>query len=661
MNISFLSTCISKAHQAVLSQRYEEAFSWCHKALEIEPQLSEAWYNLGLAHAGRNQQKEAKDAFLKASSFSPESAEAQNSIGLQLANLNFIEAAEQCLNRAHVLNPKDPEPFCTLALIRRNQNRLKEAASLIINAINLSPNQAVLYVNLSSILARLKMYEDSISACHRAIRIEPNLAEAWNNLSVAHCGLLQHKDALNAATKAYELNPRIKWLLGSIIQSKLKICDWNNFSQEKDKAISCIKNGETVVDPGIMLSITDNPIVQKRCAEIYSSQMVCANSKTQTAHGHDRIRVGYISSDFRTHAVTFLTAGLIEHHDRSSFEIHGFDTGSPTISSYRDRILNAFDKTHALNEKPIEEIVKIIKDHEIDILIDLNGYTIDSTTEVLAAKPAPIQINFIGYPGTMGASFMDYIIGDNVVIPSELTEAYSEKIIRLPHCFQPNDQDRKIAQLKPRKDYGLSDTDFIFACFNQPSKITPDVFNVWLSALREVADSKIWLAITNKEAQENLLRLASTEGISTNRIIFADHVDYAEHLMRHRLADLILDTFPFGGGTTTSDALWAGSPIVTIKGETFASRMSASLLNSINMNELVTSSLHHYQQLIIKLSTNRKELAEISYRLRSNVQDSPLFKTAMYTRNFEAGLKAAFNLHRKGLPPSDINVACQAS
>lgn len=656
MNVNFLATCITNAHKLILSARFDEAVDWCQRAIEFEPQLSEAWYNLGIAYAGLNQKPAAREAFIHASSAASESADAQNSIGLEFVKLNCELEAEECLDRAHNLNPNAPEPFCNLGLLRKNQNRLKEAASLIIQAINLAPKIPELYINLSGVLTRLELHKDAILACKKAIDLDPNSAEAWNNLAIAYTAITDHKRAIFAGQKALQLNPSINWLQGSIVQSRLKICDWAELEINRELLIAQTNNGLRCTEPGVMLMLTDDTKLQRKSATIYATSSFEPNKQKQRIFDHDRIKIGYISSDFRSHAVSFLTVGLIESHNRELFEIHGFDTGKPESDQYRDRILKAFDKTHGLYGKSSNEIIQVIQQNEIDVLFDLNGYTTGATTAALAARAAPIQINFIGYPGTMGCDFIDYIIGDRVVTPINIADGYSEKIIYLPECFQPNDHKRQIADPKCRADYGLKDEEFVFACFNQATKLTPEIFFTWISILKAIPNSKIWLAIQDEDAQQNLITLAASHGLNPERIVFAGYASYNEHLMRHRFADLMLDTYPFGGGTTTSDSLWAGTPVLTLSGQSFASRMSASLLNTLGLHELITSSLDNYLLAATKLAERPEKLKELHMRLQSSRTNSPLFDTRRYTLHLEEGILAAVALNREGLDPDHIYV-----
>ena len=635
---------------------YDVGITWCQRALDAHPNLSEAWFNLGLAHKGLGNNALAIQSFENASLCAPDSAEALNGNGLALLELGCEDKAEACLARAISLNPSDPAPLANLGLLRKNQKRLNEAASLLIKAINLAPNIAVLYSNLAGILNRLSLFPDAVSASKKALQLDANLADAWNNFSIALARLDQHTEAIEAASKAFALNPNLSWLRGSIAYSKLKICDWSDLSDDITAITADVNNHYPAVEPLTLLSLVDDPSLQQKCGVIYTAALFPSVENALGPYNNSKIKVGYISSDFRTHAVSFLTAGLIEAHDRSRFEVHGFDLGQPDDSAYKQRMLGSFDEAHSLFGKSSIEIIECVRSNQIDILIDLNGHTKDAVTDVFAARAAPVQINFLGFPGTMGASFIDYIIGDVHVIPMETAPFYTEKIIYLPECFQPNDPKRAIASTKSRSDYGLMEDQFVFACFNQSAKITPEIFNTWMRILVQVPNSTLWLAVQNPDAQRNLCQQALSMGVSSDRLIFADQMDYAEHLARHCHADLILDTFPFTGGTTTSDALWGGTPVLNLAGQSFASRMGASLLHNIGLSELVTTSVEDYQTLAIELASTPTLLNALRTKLHHNLQASPLFNTERYTRYFEAGLEMAAARYRVGLTPEHINV-----
>lgn len=657
MTYQYLSNCISQANIEINAGQFELAILWCKQALNIQPDIPEAWFNQGIAYKHLNKIELAIESFKKANICAINSSEAQNAIGLALLELGCEKDAEASLNRSITLNPSDPAPISNLGLLRKNQNRFKEAAALFINAIKIAPDVAVLYSNLAGILNRLDRFHDAVLAAEKAISLSPKLADAWNNLSISLARLNRNKDSIQAAEKALNLNPSINWLAGGMTYSKLKICDWEKFQDEKISANKNVNNGNAYIEPIAMLSMSDDSHLQKMCAEIYTQSLYKPSKKPSPLYKNNKIKIGYISSDFGSHAVSFLCTGLIESHDRTSFEIHGFDTGTHETGEYRNRISSSFDHFHTLTDKSTSEMIKCILNNKIDILIDLNGHTKGSKTDLFAERLASVQVNFIGYPGTMGARFIDYIIGDKTLIPIDESKFYTEKIIYLPNCFQPNDSKRKIGIASQREAYGLKNENFVFGCFNQPAKITPEVFSAWMRILESVPNSVLWLAVDEEDAKSNLLAHASAKGIAANRICFAERVSYEEHLARHKFVDLMLDTFPFNGGTTTSDSLWSGTPILTIAGRSFASRMGASLLNCMGLNSLITTSVDNYVSRAIELAIFSEKLIKIRNNLAKEVKSGTLFNTRLYTRHFETGLKIALSRCHSGLLPNHIFVS----
>jgi predicted O-linked N-acetylglucosamine transferase (SPINDLY family) len=351
-------------------------------------------------------------------------------------------------------------------------------------------------------------------------------------------------------------------------------------------------------------------------------------------------------------------AGMFEHHDRSRFQISGISVGPNDNSDMRRRVEAAFERFIDAKPQGDDQIADLVRSLEVDILVDLKGFTQDARTGVLAMRPAPIQVNYLGFPGTIGAGFIDYIVADRTVIPEDHAHCYAEKIVWLPDSYQVNDHRRAIAEAAPAwADFGLPDGGFVFCCFNDNYKITPNVFSAWMRILHAVDDSVLWLFEDNPTAAGNLRREAAASGIAPQRLVFARRLPNAAHLARHRCADLFLDTLPYGAHTTASDALWAGLPVLTCLGETFAGRVGASLLNAIELPELITTTPDAYEQLAIELAKNPARLAALKAKLARNRLATPLFDTARFTRNIEAAYTAMMERHRAGLSPDHIQLA----
>jgi predicted O-linked N-acetylglucosamine transferase (SPINDLY family) len=372
---------------------------------------------------------------------------------------------------------------------------------------------------------------------------------------------------------------------------------------------------------------------------------------------HDRIRVAYISSDFRTHSVSHLIAGLIEGHNKARFDTIGISLQPEESSGTGQRIKHAFGSFVDVSKMTDQKIAQLIHGREIDIAIDLNGFTRHARTNIFAGRPAPIQVNYLGYPGTMGAPYIDYIIADQIVVPTHQQDFYSEKIVYMPNSFQANDRERSISdKIFTRTELGLPPNGFVFCCFNTSYKINPDVFGIWMRILNQVSDSVLWLVADNKIAENNLRREAAANNISGDRLIFAPRIQYAEHLARLPSADLFLDTAPFNAGTTASDALWAKLPVLTRLCDGFSGRMAASLLTAIGLSELITSTRQEYTELAIALATNPKQIAALKHRLSQNLLTKPLFNTQLFARHVEQAYEAMYERYQSGLPPENIYV-----
>jgi protein O-GlcNAc transferase len=411
----------------------------------------------------------------------------------------------------------------------------------------------------------------------------------------------------------------------------------------------------------VLFSLTDSPDQHLRCARAWIASKhgeVAVPARNGRIYRHDRIHVGYVSGDFREHAVAFLTADLFESHDKSKFKIAAFSFGPDDRSAVRQRLVASFDQFVDCRHLSDAEIARMISDAEIDILINLQGLTQDARTGIFAPRPAPIQVNYLGYPGTMGAPFIDYVIGDNYLFTAKDAACYSEKLIRLPYSFQPNDRKRVISDRRfDREECGLPRDGFVFCCFNNNYKITPSTFDAWMRILASVDGSVLWLHVQNASAIENLKTEAERRGVDARRLVFAGRVEQLpDHLARHRLADLFLDTLPYNAHTTASDALWAGVPVLTQMGNTFAARVGASLLGAVGLPELITRSREEYEQLAIELARDKGRLSAAKQKLVKGRLTAALFDTPRYTKHIEAAYEAMYLRHSAGLPPDHIEV-----
>jgi predicted O-linked N-acetylglucosamine transferase (SPINDLY family) len=466
-------------------------------------------------------------------------------------------------------------------------------------------------------------------------------------------------EASEAHDRAFDLNPNLKYLPGERLHTKQMLCDWSDYQSECRRILDGVKQDSPVIVPFSFLSVTASPEDQLRCARSYVAREIDTAIKplwNGEKYSHERIRVAYLSPDFREHPTSYLMAGLFESHDRNRFETMAISFIRKDDPMQR-RLHGAFDRFVDASELSDGALATMLREAEVDIAVDLAGFTRGNRIKILAARPAPIQVNYLGYPGSMGAGFIDYLIADEILIPDDHASFYSEAIVRMPHTYQVTDDRRVISAAKiSRRDAGLPENGFVFCSFNNCYKINPEIFDIWMRLLRRVENSVLWLIETNAVGMDNLRREARNRGISPERIVFAPKVGQSEHLGRHRLADLFLDTLPYNAHTTASDALWAGLPIVTCLGSTFAARVAASILKAIDLPELVTDSLASYEALALKLAEEPNLLQQIRAKIADNRQTQPLFNTRSFTADLEQAYSEMWRRSQAGHPPKSFRV-----
>ncbi|MBT8622637.1 hypothetical protein AOC22_07090, partial [Polynucleobacter paneuropaeus] len=452
----------------------------------------------------------------------------------------------------------------------------------------------------------------------------------------------------------------IDWALGDLLHTKMKICSWSGLAESLEAISKKVAANEKVAQPFPLLALNDDSFLHKKSSEIYVQSRYSFNSVLEPIIKRpqsQKIRVGYFSADFHNHATGYLMAELFELHDKSQFELVGFSFGPIAIDEMRQRLKKSFDQFIEVGSKSDVEVAKLSRELNIDIVVDLKGFTQDARTGIFAHRSAPIQVNYLGYPGTIGADYMDYIIADKTLIPPQSQQSYSEKVVYLPNSYQVNDRQRIVSDKQfTRQELGLPENGFVFCCFNNNFKILPATFAGWMRILKAVEGSVLWLLQDNHWAPENLKKEAEKQGIAADRLLFAERLPLPEHLARHRQADLFLDTFPYNAHTTTSDALWAGLPVLTLMGESFASRVAASLLNAIGLPELITSTQQEYEALAIELAQNPQKLIEIKLKLAKNRLTAPLFDTPLFTKNLEATYIKMYERYRADLQPDHITI-----
>ena len=505
----------------------------------------------------------------------------------------------------------------------------------------------------------LKRYDEAIAHYDKALTLKPDYAEGWSNKGNVLNELKRYDEAIAYYDKAISLKRDIDWVSGNLLHTKMKICSWSGLAESLADISKKVVANEKVVNPFQLLALDDDIFLHQKSSEIYIQDKYLYQSilgPILKRPKNERIRIGYFSADFKNHPVAFLIAELFEIHDRSQFEIYAFSLDR-SVDEMGRRLHLAFD--HCIQAQEISDIgiAQLSRSLNIDIAVDLTGITASSKPGIFSYRAAPIQVNYLGYPGTFGADYMDYIIADKTLIPPQSQKFYSEKVVYLPNSYQVNDRKRTISDKKfTRQELGLPEHEFVYCCFNNNFKILPTTFEIWMRILKAVNGSVLWLLQDNPWVVNNLRREALNRGVEASRLVFADRMSLSDHLARHRQADLFLDTWPYSAHTTASDSLWAGLPVLTLMGESFASRVAASLLNAIGLPELITNTQEEYEALAIGLAKNPHKLSDIKLRLANNRSSAPLFDTPLFTKNLEAAYIKLHEHYQAGLEPKHISI-----
>ena len=617
------------------------------KSISINPNYAFAYNNLGLVLKDQEKNDEVIDFFKKAILIKPDFVDAYNNMAAALLEQGRLEEAIAACKKAILLQPDFAEAFNNMGAIYKEQGNLYESLQAFKKAKSLKPDYADAYNNLGTVLRDQGEFDQAIKIFRKAISLQSDHAESYNNLGVSLSDQGRFDQSIESHKKAILLKPDFEMARVSKIYQQAQICDWKGVEDDLNW-MPKLGIGKQAIRPFQLLSIEDSPYRHKKRAEnLYRNKVSKKISfiNYREIESHKPIRIAYFSSDFNDHPVARLIVKVIEMHNREEFKVYGYSINGTKKDTLYKRLFNAFDEFRDLSEVSDKEAVLMARKDNIDIAIDLNGYTQNSRTRIFSYRTARIQINYLGYPGTLGTDFMDYIIADPIIIPTQFRNFYSEKIIYMPHTYQPTDNSRAISQKKiTRSDLGLPENSFVFCCFNNTYKITSEEFDIWMRILNNIKDSVLWLFKSNQWAESNLKQEAQNRGVNPHRIIFADRLPQDEHLARHKLADLFIDTFNYNAHTTASDALWAGLPIVTKLGKGFSARVAGSLLNAIGLPELITDNKKDYEALILDLAINAEKLTKIKEKLNKNRLSKPLFNTKKYTKNLENGYKKAYQL-----------------
>lgn len=628
-----------------------EGIACLKKAVALAPALADARNNLAHALNITGDFASAAREYRAVVAIAPQSIPAWQGLLSALHKSGEYPAALEAATEATVRFPDQSQFFASLGRILIDMRQMDKAEQALRQALHLDPGNGEAANNLGTVIEERGNFQEALTLYRIASECKPDLADAWFNLGTVH----EKSGELPAAQKALQqcatLRPTSTRTLAALIGVNRKLCDWQDLGMLVERLRTLVNQPDFAQDvddvptPFGVLSLMLGPEEHLRVASAHSRSIV---EKARRAGAADswrpgragradrKIRVAYLSPDFREHPIAQLMAGVIEHHDRKQFEISCWSLGVDDKSPFRERIITAADRFEDLNSIDLQRSVALMRAAQPYIVIDLAGYTAHARPELLALRVAPVQVNYLGFPGSMGASFIDYIIVDPVLADEGDERYYSEKIIRLPHCYQAND-DRAMIDPTPmrRVDHGLPEDAVVFCSFSMNYKIDPVVLDAWTTILQGVPDAVLWLYRTDAPAADNIRNEAAKRGVADSRIIFADRLAKAQHLARHRLADLFLDTFAYGAHTTASDALWAGLPVLTLRGDTFARRVGASIVKAAMMPELVMETIDAYIAKAIEIGKHRSEVMRLKGELQENSPQCPLFSTRSTTQQLE--------------------------
>ena len=648
----------NKGKALALLKRSDDALSAFQQAAALKPGLVEAWLGRGGALIELSRYDDAVAAYDRALAAKPQSAEAWLGRGHAFAKLKRYDDALAAFEKALASNPGLAEAWLGRGNVLTDLARREDAFAAYDQALALKPDLAEAWLGRGNIFSDLDRYDDALAAYDRALALKPDLAEVWSNRGNVFTKLQRYDDAFTAYDTALQVDADLAYVAGPRLNAKLYLSDWANLETDTAQVLSLIRQGKPASVPFAALALPSTPADQLQCARRYvQEQPAVAQIWRGEIYAHDRIRIAYLSNNFHESAMTYLLAGMFEQHDRSRFEVTALSFGPERNSPMRRRLTAAFERFIDVRQNSDQEIAELMRRDEIDIAVDLMGFTADSRLGIFARRPAPIQVNYMGYPGTMGAGYIDYILADPTVIPDDERKFYSEQAVWVPNSYFVTDDRLTISERAPtRAECGLPETGFVFCCFNSNYKITPDIFDIWMRLLGAIENSVLWLFAANPTAMAHLRREAERRGVPSQRLIFAGKADLADHLARHRLADLCVDTLPYNAHTTASDALSAGLPVVTCLGSSFAGRVAASLLRAAGLPELVTTSLEDYEALALALARDDSLLAQLKAKLARNRNSCALFDTKRSTRNMEAAYLAMWRKHQSGLRPESFAV-----
>jgi len=639
--------------------RIDEALADYEAATGINPGFVHPYYGRGVVLQRSARAEAAIASYDQVLRIKPDHFDAHLNRGVCLFSLGEYTEALASLEQAIALRPKQAPAYFLRGNVLKELHRLEAALASYDQAIAIAPGDAETHCARGTVLLLLGSVEAALVSFDRAIAIKPDYADAYYHRAFSLRMINRFAEAGADYKVVARLAPDFEFLPGTRMEASQHACDWTEFDTLVPEIVAGVESGRRVSHPLIFIALVDSARLQHKAARIWADYACPARDSLGTIAPRARpgkLRLGYFSADFREHPIARLLSELIELHDRSRFEIIAFAFGPRTEDELHQRLTRAFDRFIDVREKSPGEIASLARSLDVDIAVDLGGYSYDSRPSIFAYRAAPVQVSYLGYLGTMGASYIDYIVADHTIITAHTECHFTEKIIYLPDTFQVNDRKRHIAEDCTRQDLGLPPSGFVFCCFNTSYKIVPSTFGRWMRILNKVPGSVLLLYAAHETVEVHLRAYASRQGVDPQRLIFGKFLPPSKYLARYRAADLFLDTLPYNGGTTASDALWAGLPVLTLAGESLASRVAASLLTAIGLPELIASTQQRYEELAIELALDPQRLAQIRGKLRDNRLSSPLFDTPRFARNLEAAYTAIHARYEAGLPPDHINL-----
>jgi len=652
---------ISQALEHFRGGQFQQAQRLLQAALEQAPDHPEALHLCGAAHCQLGDAAGALPMLRRSLALRPDHLATLYNLAVALEATGALEESQDVYTRALAIKPDLIQALTNRGNVNKALRRLDAAVADYDAVLARHPGQAPLWANRGVALHELRRYPAAVASYDKVLELAPQDALTWSNRGNALRIMRQFADALGSYERALALAPDMDYLLDNWLHTKLIVCDWDGIDSAAARLFARVAAGERAARPFSILSMTDDPGLHRDAArywvDVNYGKIAGDVLMPRQLASAERLRIGYFSADFHDHATAQLMARLFEIHDRERFEIVAFSFGPAAASPMRMRLEAAFDRFVDISDLTDEDAVTVSRQLGIDIAVDLKGFTHDARFGLFQHRCAPVQVNYLGHPGSLGASAIDYIIADPVLIPPGDEVFYSEQVVRLPDSYQVNDPLRSIAGTAPaRAAAGLPEQGFVFCCFNNNYKIRPEVFARWMRILAAVPGSVLWLFEDNPLVAVNLRRAATSHGIAPERLVFAPRLPAPEHLARHRLADLFLDTLPYNAHTTASDALWAGLPVLTCTGRSFASRVAASLLTAVGLPELITSSGDDYEALAIALARDPLQLGALRERLAQTRDAAPLFDCARFARHLEAAYLHMQARAQAGLPPATFDV-----